>query len=363
MELQPFSIAGDTVTRSVTTSSARVALTQAPSSPAELTVIVFNEGPSTAFVKFGSSTVTAAVASGHPIAAGASEVFSVNATANTHLAAITAASTATLYVTSGAGIPYGYGVGGLAAGPATGSNVNIAAAGGVAVVAGTAPVPVGFYNPTGGALLDPTAAAEVVGNVASAATDSGKPVKAGAKYVSTMPMYSTGQRTDLIADVNGNLRALLVATPINPTDGIPNTSLQSALNQNDNVGGGTRALYVGNAVYNGSTWDRMRSAGSALGLLTENGPYLLGRVVADGQIKGSAGFIHTVSIAPLTATPTAGLLTIYNSTTETGTVVYSEWIFATTVGHTITLDIPCSTGIYVGFDGTLANVQVTVAYR
>lgn len=361
MELQPFTPAGDTASRAVTTSSARVALTQKPGSSVELTVIVYNQGTIDAFVAFGDSTVTATTAS-TPVPAGTSMVFSVPNQSAAYIAAITASGATTLKITSGSGIPYGFAAG-QAGGSATGENVNIAAAGGVAVVAATAPVPVGFYNPVGGALLDPTAAAEVVGNVASAATDSGKPVKAGAKYVSTMPTYSTGQRTDLIADVNGNLRALLVATPINPTDGIPNTSLQSALNQNDNVGGGTRALYVGNAVYNGSTWDRMRSAGSALGLLTENGPYLLGRVVADGQIKGSAGFIHTVSIAPLTATPTAGLLTIYNSTTETGTVVYSEWIFATTVGHTITLDIPCSTGIYVGFDGTLANVQVTVAYR
>lgn len=95
----------------------------------------------------------------------------------------------------------------------------------------------------------------------------------------------------------------------------------------------------------------------------EVGPYLSGRVVADGQIKASGGFVHSVSIAPITATPTAGLLTIYNSLTETGTVLYSEWIFATTPGHTVILDVPAGTGIYVGFDATLANVQVSVSYR
>lgn len=91
--------------------------------------------------------------------------------------------------------------------------------------------------------------------------------------------------------------------------------------------------------------------------------YSYGRVTADGQIKASAGFIHTISIAPLTATPTAGLLTIYDNTAESGTIIYSEWIFATTPGHTIILDVSCATGIYVGFDATLANVQVTVSYR
>jgi hypothetical protein len=86
------------------------------------------------------------------------------------------------------------------------------------------------------------------------------------------------------------------------------------------------------------------------------------RHTADGQVKAKAGFIHTVSIAPTTATPTAGLLSIYDSASETGTVVYSEWVFATTPGHTIILDVFCDNGIYVGYDATLANASVTVGY-
>jgi len=86
------------------------------------------------------------------------------------------------------------------------------------------------------------------------------------------------------------------------------------------------------------------------------------RKTADGQVKATAGFIHTVSIAPTTATPTAGLLTIYDNIAETGAVVFSEYIFATTPGHTILLDVFCDNGIYVGFDATLANVSVTVGF-
>ena len=84
---------------------------------------------------------------------------------------------------------------------------------------------------------------------------------------------------------------------------------------------------------------------------------------ADGAVKSSAGFIHTITIAPLTATPTAGKITVYNNTAESGTVVYGEWVFATDVGHTVVLDAYCDTGIYVGFDGTAANIGVTVTYR
>lgn len=87
------------------------------------------------------------------------------------------------------------------------------------------------------------------------------------------------------------------------------------------------------------------------------------RVTADGQAKAGAGFLHSISIAGITATPTAGLLTIYDSLTETGTVIYSEWVFATDVGHTVLIDTAFATGLYIGFDATLANVQVTATIR
>jgi hypothetical protein len=101
----------------------------------------------------------------------------------------------------------------------------------------------------------------------------------------------------------------------------------------------------------------------ALGSHVEQGPFLYSRKTADGQVKAGSGFVHTISIAGLTATPTAGLLTIYDSLTETGTVIYAEWVFATVEGHTVILDVPFSTGLYVGYDASLDNVQVTVSYR
>ena len=91
------------------------------------------------------------------------------------------------------------------------------------------------------------------------------------------------------------------------------------------------------------------------------------RVTADTSVATTAGApplrLHTVTVAPTTASPTAGLLSIYDSATETGTVVYSEWVFATTPGHSVTLDVDMYTGIYVGYDATLANVAVTVTYQ
>ena len=86
------------------------------------------------------------------------------------------------------------------------------------------------------------------------------------------------------------------------------------------------------------------------------------RHTTEGVARTGKGVCHTVSISPLKATPTAGLLTIYDSTTEAGTAIYSEWVFATTPGHTILLDCIVRNGIFVGFDGTLRDIAVTVTH-
>lgn len=90
--------------------------------------------------------------------------------------------------------------------------------------------------------------------------------------------------------------------------------------------------------------------------------YEYSRKTADGTVISGQAIIHTVSIAPTTATPTAGLVTIYDGTSSSGVAVFSEWVFATTVGHTIILDCLCKNGIHVEYDGTLANASVTVTF-
>jgi len=86
------------------------------------------------------------------------------------------------------------------------------------------------------------------------------------------------------------------------------------------------------------------------------------RVTADGQIKSSAGFVHTVTFSA-TGTVTAGVITLYDNTAESGTVIWSGTIQTGLNPTTITLNVQTNTGIYVGYDGTIANVATTVAYR
>lgn len=51
-------------------------------------------------------------------------------------------------------------------------------------------------------------AAGVAGDIASAATDSGNPIKTGAKYNTTAPTVTDGQRVDSQADSRGNLKTV-----------------------------------------------------------------------------------------------------------------------------------------------------------
>lgn len=55
--------------------------------------------------------------------------------------------------------------------------------------------------------------AQVVGNAASAATDSGNPVKAGGKYNSSPITITDGQRGDLQLDANAYLKVSIAAAP------------------------------------------------------------------------------------------------------------------------------------------------------
>jgi len=83
---------------------------------------------------------------------------------------------------------------------------------------------------------------------------------------------------------------------------------------------------------------------------------------ADTPVISGKGKLHTVSISPLTSSVTAGLVTVYDNTAESGGVLYEEWVPTSVVGHTITLDCDFYTGLYVSFDSTLANAVVTVTY-
>lgn len=91
--------------------------------------------------------------------------------------------------------------------------------------------------------------------------------------------------------------------------------------------------------------------------------YSFTRLAADGQVKAGAGFLHTLTFACADAAPTAGSIIVYDSLSETGTVIYSE-TFDTTAfrGFSVVLDVSFSTGLYIGFT-TTADVGCTASWR
>lgn len=86
------------------------------------------------------------------------------------------------------------------------------------------------------------------------------------------------------------------------------------------------------------------------------------RLIADGQVKSSAGFVHTVTFSAI-GTVIAGVITLYDSASESGTVIWSGTIQTGLNPTTITLNVITNTGIYVGYDGTITNVATTVSFR
>ena len=90
-----------TVKLSAGASSSRVQF-QTPGMGKPGSLRVHNAGPVTVLIELGGSAVTAALATGMPVPAGAVETF--GAQGGTHLAGITAGGTADLYVTPGDGV-------------------------------------------------------------------------------------------------------------------------------------------------------------------------------------------------------------------------------------------------------------------
>lgn len=86
------------------------------------------------------------------------------------------------------------------------------------------------------------------------------------------------------------------------------------------------------------------------------------RVTADGQVRAGPGTLHTVTVCPTTATPTAGLMTFYDSLTEAGTIILATWVFAAGSAETFVLDVELNTGLFIGYDGTLTNASVTCTW-
>lgn len=102
------------------------------------------------------------------------------------------------------------------------------------------------------------AAGKVQGNVASAATDSGNPVKIGGVYNSgALSAVTTGQRSNLQTDQYGNVRVALTGISASTGDTIGNAAGAFVTTSSSGAGGGA-ILVVGNYLNDGTNWNRQR---------------------------------------------------------------------------------------------------------
>jgi len=92
-------------------------------------------------------------------------------------------------------------------------------------------------------------------------------------------------------------------------------------------------------------------------------PWTYSHVAADAQVKAGPGVLHTIVVNGLT---TAGDCTVYDSLAEAGTVIAVLHLDTTTSISvqpiTLTYDVGFSTGLYLGFDATLA-ADITVSFK
>lgn len=151
--------------------------------------------------------------------------------------------------------------------------------------------------------------AQVQGNVASAAADSGNPVKIGGIYNTTRPTFTNGQRGDGQLDARGNF-----ATTLCDTGGVTCTSVQNG--GADGVSNGNQGVLGYNrlVLFNGSTWDR--------GFTCSNSAAVNVTAGATTQIVGLSGstVIRVCSLAiSMSAAGSAGVYTGTGSNCGTGT--------------------------------------------
>jgi hypothetical protein len=135
--------------------------------------------------------------------------------------------------------------------------------------------------------------AQTVGNAASAAADSGNPVKVGGKYDATLPTYTDGQRSNLQVDQRGKVYTTIANAGNSQT-------AASVLAIADAQANGTGLVTDSQAmVFNGATWDRARGD-------TTSGQYVGGAIAHDAVDSGNPNKIGAKATSSLSAlTPVA----------------------------------------------------------
>lgn len=107
-----------------------------------------------------------------------------------------------------------------------------------------------------------TTSDRVQGAGPASAAAVGDPVGVGGLYVSSLPTYTTGQRSNFITDSFGNQRAKFITDIATGADDVSNNALGLGIY----AGNQASVTYLGvfNYAFDGTTWDRFRTINGAL---------------------------------------------------------------------------------------------------
>ena len=188
-------------------------------------------------------------------------------------------------------------------------------------------------------------------------------VRTGTKFRSSPSEVADGDNTYFNTDSRGYQMVVI----LNNGTGIDGESNTVGLIRD--ISGGKRQMATDNWLLGpDGLWDRFRGAGDTVGsglgaLLVSPAGHKHNNVAADEQVLGAAGKLHSITVNQVT---TARVLTVYDSLTESGTVLATLSLPLTggTDGPPFTLlfDVECATGLYLGFDASLVgNVTASVA--
>lgn len=393
-------------------------------------IIVTNLGPDLAYIKFGADNTITATTAAYPLLPGTQAAFSINPTL-LYLAAITASTTATIKMTAADGLLMGIGAASTGASGGVVDSVNLAQVAGTttatghgvsgagvlrvelptdgtgtiasittSVVPGTAATNLGkaedsvhtsgdvgvfalgvatdgstALNAAGdyGVLGTDTAGnVRVVGSVASGATDGGNPVKVAGKYNATLPTLTDAQRGDIQITSSGAIIAAMGGVRTTGADGLTNSNIVFPVNSAAaGTNGAMTAANVSPLLFNGTTWDRIRSGG-VTGMAgvnpqatTTGGASFLN--IAAGQatttVKSGVGTLYAIILnSAATATNTT---TVYDNTAASGTVIARPAATTATVPTTLNYGptgLAFATGLTI-ITATANGSDMTVVYK
>ena len=192
-----------------------------------------------------------------------------------------------------------------------------------------------------------------VGNVASAATDSGNPVKVAAKFNNTLPTFADGQRADLQVGSRGSLNVSLISA--NST---------SAIESGNPNSDGQTANYTGLKIFgaieywNGASLDKAR-ANFDTGAISTLTAQTAGTVNSTDQTNyNGRGAVFTVNVTAITT----ATLTVNIQMKDTASGAYVTVLSSTALAVTGTTALTVYPGC-VAAANSVANQPLSRTFR